>query len=253
MNIQQIRNATTIITYAGQKILIDPVLSEKGAFPPFKNTIRQELNNPIVSLPIPVEGVMDVDAVIITHLHMDHFDHAAKDMLPKDMVIFAQDQNDKETLEQYGFINVSILTDKTCFQGIELMKTPGEHGIGKTKELLGNVCGVLFSHPMEKKLYICGDTVLANCVKQVLNTYQPEVILANAGANSGIHLGKYVMDAKDVYDMHSLLPESMIVATHMEAMNHWTLSRKELREYAIEHKFSEYLLIPEDGEMCSDL
>ena len=35
MNITQIRNATIIVQYAGKKFLIDPMLADKGAYPPF--------------------------------------------------------------------------------------------------------------------------------------------------------------------------------------------------------------------------
>ena len=35
MKIQQIRNATIIIEYAGKRILVDPMLGEKGSFTPF--------------------------------------------------------------------------------------------------------------------------------------------------------------------------------------------------------------------------
>lgn len=35
MNITQIRNATQLITYAGKRFLIDPMLAPKGAYPGF--------------------------------------------------------------------------------------------------------------------------------------------------------------------------------------------------------------------------
>ncbi|MGL5379199.1 hypothetical protein [Clostridium sp.] len=38
MKIKQIRNATVIVTYARKKFLIDPMLAEKGAYPPFLST-----------------------------------------------------------------------------------------------------------------------------------------------------------------------------------------------------------------------
>ncbi|WP_160326740.1 hypothetical protein [Sarcina ventriculi] len=41
---------------------------------------------------------------------------------------------------------------------------------------------------------------------------------------------------------------SKLLITHMEAMNHWTLSRKELREFTKEKGFSNKVLIPKDGE-----
>ncbi|PRX25247.1 hypothetical protein BX659_1229 [Orenia metallireducens] len=35
MNIKQIRNATIVVQYEGKKFLIDPVLADKDAYPPF--------------------------------------------------------------------------------------------------------------------------------------------------------------------------------------------------------------------------
>ncbi len=48
MNIQQIRNATLVVQYAGKKFLIDPFLADKGTYPPFPNSLRQEQNNPLL-------------------------------------------------------------------------------------------------------------------------------------------------------------------------------------------------------------
>ena len=36
MNIEHIRNATAVIEYGGKRILIDPMLSDKGSFDPFQ-------------------------------------------------------------------------------------------------------------------------------------------------------------------------------------------------------------------------
>lgn len=36
--------------------------------------------------------------------------------------------------------------------------------------------------------------------------------------------------------VHFAAPEAQIIASHMEGMNHWTLSRSELRQYSVEHK-----------------
>ncbi len=38
MNITQIRNATLLITYAGKRLLIDPMLAPKDAYPGFPGT-----------------------------------------------------------------------------------------------------------------------------------------------------------------------------------------------------------------------
>lgn len=83
MKITQIRNATLKINYGGITFLIDPFLAPQGTYPPFPNTANQELHNPTVPLPFPAEQLLPVDAVIVTHLHLDHFDPAAVELLPR--------------------------------------------------------------------------------------------------------------------------------------------------------------------------
>lgn len=96
MHIQLIRNATIIVQYAGKKFLIDPMLAERGTYPPFPNSLRQDQYNPLVSLPVSLEELIHVDAVIVTHLHLDHFDEAAQKELPKDIKMFVQNEEDAQ-------------------------------------------------------------------------------------------------------------------------------------------------------------
>lgn len=78
MKIQQIRNATIIIEYAGKRFLVDPVLGEKGSFAPFPFSHHQELRNPLHDLPMKAEEIVNnIDCVLLTHLHLDHIDNTA--------------------------------------------------------------------------------------------------------------------------------------------------------------------------------
>jgi hypothetical protein len=45
-------------------------------------------------------------------------------------------------------------------------------------------------------------------------------------------------------------PNAKIIASHMEAVNHWTLSRKELKSFINEKGISN-ILVPADGESYS--
>ncbi len=151
MNIHQIRNATIVVEYAGKRFLIDPMLAEKGTYPPFPNSPRQDQNNPLVSLPVPVENIINnIDAVIVTHLHLDHFDEAAQRILPKDIKLFVQNEEDATEVRNAGFKNVEVLQEDTVFEGIQLLKTKGEHGRGEILKLAGLVCGIVFKHQSEK-------------------------------------------------------------------------------------------------------
>ena len=77
MQFMQIKNATLKLNYAGKKILIDPWLADKGAIPGFGGTINDHIRNPMAELPMPISEIIDVDAVILTHDHPDHWDDTA--------------------------------------------------------------------------------------------------------------------------------------------------------------------------------
>lgn len=125
MKITQIRNATLKIEYAGKKFLIDPMLSLKGTFPGFPGTVNSHLANPTVDLPISMSEILDIDAVMVTHLHRDHWDDAAKDAIPKDMPIYTQNARDQWDIQMSWFRNTWVLEERNDFGGITLNKTPG--------------------------------------------------------------------------------------------------------------------------------
>ncbi|MEK3709387.1 MBL fold metallo-hydrolase [Bacillus sp. FSL K6-1005] len=252
MNIQQIRNATLVVEYAGKKFLIDPMLAEKGAYPPFPNAPRQDQNNPLVELPTSVENIIkDIDAVIVTHLHYDHWDEAAKELLPKDIKLFSQNEEDATEIRNAGFKNVEVLTKDTVFEGIQLIKTKGEHGRGEILKLAGLVCGVVFKHQSEKTLYVAGDTVWYEAVQEEIDTHQPEIIVVNGGDNQFYEGGSLIMGKEDIYETYKAAQNAKIIVSHMEAVNHWGLSKEELKSFIKEKGIASDVLVPEDGESYS--
>ncbi|TDO13229.1 L-ascorbate metabolism protein UlaG (beta-lactamase superfamily) [Bacillus subtilis] len=252
MNIQQIRNATLVVEYAGKTFLIDPMLAEKGAYPPFPNAPRQDQNNPLVELPTSVDNIIkDIDAVIVTHLHYDHWDEAAKELLPKDIKLFSQNEEDAAEIRNAGFKNVEVLTKDTVFEGIQLIKTKGEHGRGEILKLAGLVCGVVFKHQSEKTLYIAGDTVWYDAVQEEIETHQPDIIVVNGGDNQFYEGGSLVMGKEDIYETYKAASEAKIIVSHMEAVNHWGLSRNELNAFIKEKEISSNVLVPDNGESYS--
>ena len=249
MKIQLIRNATIVVEYAGKKFLIDPMLAEKGTYPPFPNSPRQDQNNPLVSLPISIDNIIqNIDAVIATHLHLDHWDDAAKKVLPKEIKMFAQNEEDATEIRNAGFQNLEVLQEDTVFEGVQLIKTKGEHGRGEILKRTGLVCGIVFKHSAEKISYITGDTVWYEAVQEVIYKHTPEIIVANAGDNQFFEGGSLVMGKDDVYEVYKAAPNSKIIAVHMEAVNHWTLSREQLKRFINEKGITSNVLVPDDGE-----
>lgn len=255
MKLRQIRNATMIITYANKKFLIDPMLAEKGSYPTIPGA-HNELTNPTIDLKVSMNEILDVDAVIVTHIHFDHFDPAAIELIPKDMKMFAQNDDEANEIKELGFENVEVLKEEgTMFEGIKLIKTPAKHysdesllEVYSQLNITEKACGVVFNHPEEKSLYIMGDTVWYDEIKNVLDTYTPEVITVNAG-NAGFVNGAYlIMSKDDFFEATKVAPNAQFVATHMEGVNHLTVTREELRQYSEEKGFSNRLSIPADGE-----
>lgn len=251
--ITQIRNATLRIDYGGARFLVDPMLAERHSFPGFPGTANSEQRNPMVHLPMPITDIVDVDAVIVTHLHEDHWDQAARDALPKDLPVFAQNDTDAEIIRSQGFTDVRVLSESSEFDGVRLIKTAGRHGTEAhydvMAEILGEVCGVVFSHPDERTIYLAGDTIWNEDVAAVLSAHAPEVAILNAGYAmvQGVE-GGIIMGAEDVLRVHQSAPETLLIASHMEAINHCVLTRAELRACAAEEGFSDNLLTPGDGE-----
>ena len=255
VDLQQVRNATVKITYGDTTFLIDPMLAKKGAYPGFENTYRSNLRNPLVDLPeSPDKVISGVDAVIVTHTHLDHWDDAAQKALPKDIPLFTQHEDDAQLIRSQGFKNVRVLTDEAEFGGVKITKTGGQHGTDEMYAVpalakpLGEAMGVVFQAPGYKTLYLAGDTIWRKEVDQAIEKYHPEVIVLNAGkAKMTGFEGAIIMGEEDVLRAAQTAKGAKIVAVHMDAVNHMSLSREELRNYVKKQGIESRVDIPEDG------
>ena len=260
LSMQHIRNATIKLTSGDTTFLIDPMFAEVGAYEGFPDTYRSWLRNPLTPLPIPVKDILEgVDAVILTHTHLDHWDKAAQEALPKDIPLYVQNEKDAQAVRGQGFTNVRIMKDSDEFGKVKMDRTATQHGskamyadpaLGKA---LGEVMGVVFTTPEGKKAWLVGDTIWFEGVDEALAKHKPNVIIVNAGA-AAMSDKKYkdapeiIMDKEDVRKMVEKMPGSDVVAIHMDAINHMTVDRKDLSEYVRKHGIRDKVLIPFDGE-----
>lgn len=248
MQLQLIRNATLRLTYAGRKILIDPYLAARHSRPSYTG----KSPNPLVELPCTPEAVIEgIELTVISHLHSDHFDPAAQSLLPKDMPIFCQ-PGDEATIRGKGFVEVTPVQESVTWQGINLIRTPGQHGQGAVLAEMGPVSGFVFRAEGEPAIYWAGDTIWYEAVAEVIGREQPEIIVVHASGAVWGEQGLIVMDAEQTVQLCRAAPSSIVIATHLDSLDHGTISRAELRAYADAAGISPaQLRIPADGESLS--
>ncbi|KRG34377.1 MULTISPECIES: MBL fold metallo-hydrolase [unclassified Psychrobacter] len=255
---QQIRNATIKLDYDGTTFLVDPMLAAKNAYPGFADTLNSQIRYPVVDLPMSVDEVLKADAIILTHLHDDHWDEAARNLVPRDMLIFTQDETDAAIVRKDGFTNVRVLTDRgVVFKGTKINKTIGQHGtdemykVPALAQALGKTMGIVFQKPNYKTVYVAGDTIWNKEVENALTRYKPDAVILNTGyaklttfVDDSIIMGK-----DDVYRAYKFSPNAKIVNVHMDTVNHGALSKAELRRFIEEkHLDKQRALVPDDGE-----
>ncbi len=250
MKLQLIRNATLRLGYAGQEILIDPYFAPQHSL----SSYTGKSPNPMVELPLPVDAILrGVTLLMISHLHSDHFDTVAQQSVPKNWPLFCQPGNE-DIIRGKGFQQVMPITHKADWEGIHITRTDGHHGLRYVETQMGKVSGFVLQAANEPIVYWAGDTVVCSEVEKAIARFQPDVIVTHScGARWPDDHGEHqliVMDAEQTIAICRSAPKSTVIATHMEALDHTTVSREALRAAAEKAGVSATQFhIPADGEM----
>lgn len=250
MNIQLLRNATLVLKINGKTMLVDPMLAPKNSYDefPFSHT---QLRNPLVDLPINEAELQSliatVDAVLLTHLHLDHWDLVAQQLLSKDIPLFCQPA-DTETIRASGFTNVTPVADELIWNDALISRVDGQHGLGAITELTGIVSGYVITQK-EERLYITGDTVWCKDVEQTLGRFRPTRIILNGSAARFVIGGPIVMTIKDIITVCKHAPLANIYVVHLESTNSGTESRMDIRTAVSAHHFAHRCHVPADGDI----
>jgi L-ascorbate metabolism protein UlaG (beta-lactamase superfamily) len=240
MRLRLIRHATLRVRLAGRIIVVDPMLDAAGARPPVPDT-PNPLRNPLVDLPEPAEIVVKgLDGIVVTHLHQDHFDAAAAELLPKDLPLFCA-PGDADALGDRGFTDVRPVADAVDWDGVRIARTDGVHGP------LGPSPGFVLAADGEPSLYVAGDTIWCDEVRAALDAHAPDVVVVNASGAHFLDGEPLVMTTGDVVEAARHVPGSRVVAVHLEAINHCVETRADLHHRLHEEELADQVTVPEDG------
>ena len=249
MKFLHVRHATSLLTYGGIKILIDPVLADKGEYPPIDMTPNQK-PNPLVDLKTPIEDLLSCDVVLCTHTHDDHFDKKTIELLNKNKEIICQ-SDDKNTFISYGFKNIISIEKSLEYKNIKINRVEAQHGVGEIGRKMGIASGYILSAENEPTIYFLGDTIYNESIKKNIENFNPDILVINAGAPKFLTGDPIVMTIKDIEKTINVNPNLTFIIVHLDTFNHCIETREFIRNYFTLEKLSHLQVknfyVPEDN------
>ncbi len=249
-SIQLVRNATLILHYGGHKILVDPMLSKKGEIESWAGIAR----NPTVDLKLPMIDITDnVDLVLVSHTHADHFDDAAVRILNKSVNILNQPA-DSAFFKSKGYINAQTLHSDMQWKNISIERVNGEHGSGKVLEMMGKTSGFILSAKGQPTIYIMGDAIWTKEIEANIARINPDYIIVNSGGAQiqGFENVPIIMDEKQTINLIASSGRAKVIAVHMDALDHCRTTRLSLSAEAKKNGISkDKLIILKDTEVLN--
>ncbi|RCW44591.1 L-ascorbate metabolism protein UlaG (beta-lactamase superfamily) [Halopolyspora algeriensis] len=192
-----IGNATTLIRYAGFTILTDPTFLHRGEHVHLGHGTyaRRE-----VEPACQIGDLGELDLIVLSHHHGDHFDDVAARELDKDIPIVTNEHAVQQLTEQ-GFTSGYALDtweSQEVVRGdasLRITSMPGKHAPDHVAGLLPPVMGSMLDfHQGDDhrfRLYITGDTLLHERLYDIPRWY-PDIDLALVHAGGTTLLGTVV-------------------------------------------------------------
>ncbi|MER5633262.1 MBL fold metallo-hydrolase [Streptomyces nitrosporeus] len=171
-----IGNATLLIRYGDLLLLTDPNFLHRGQ--------RAYLGHGLVSkrLTEPALDVRDLppdlDAVVLSHLHGDHWDRVTRRHLDRSLPVVTTPHAARRLQALHGFRRATGLRtweEHLLVKGrqqVRITSLPGTHAKGAAARLLPPVMGSLLRFgdlggPVALQLYITGDTLMTDGVREI--------------------------------------------------------------------------------------
>jgi L-ascorbate metabolism protein UlaG (beta-lactamase superfamily) len=214
--------ATTLLRMGTVTVLTDPNFLRKGQ----RAYLGKGLWSPRLTEPaMAPQDLPTLDAVLLSHLHGDHWDRVAKKSLDRTLPVFTTGEAAK-ALKRQGFsASVGLPTgssEKLNRDGDTLTVTamPGRHGRGPMRALLPPVMGSLLELDRPGRdpfrVYVTGDTLLVREIKPALRALPPlDAVVIHTGGTRVMGM-LVTLDDKEGCDFLELLDYRQAVPIHYD-------------------------------------
>ncbi|MFL6286796.1 MAG: MBL fold metallo-hydrolase [Actinomycetes bacterium] len=214
--------ATVILRMGPFRLLTDPNFVGKGSLVYLgKGLFSRRKTDPALS----IDEVPDLDAVVLSHLHGDHWDRIANKRMNRSWPVVTTPAAAR-TLERRGFTTDGLrswqshaLSDAQF--GLTITSVPGRHGRGALDAFLPPVMGTVLELKKQdhliQRLYISGDTLLFGGLADVKERFGDfDAALLHLGGTRLLNLATVTMDAEQGTALAQLIDASTFVPIHYD-------------------------------------
>jgi L-ascorbate metabolism protein UlaG (beta-lactamase superfamily) len=229
VRLTHIGGPTVLIEVGGWRLLTDPTFDPPGRRYFFGwGTMSRKLAGPAIA----AQDLLPIDAVLLSHDHHgDNLDPAGRALLPSAGVIVTTVSGAKRLggsargLEPWQTTRLEA-PDRPA---IDITATPCRHGPPLSHPIVGDVIGFALRWDGQEAgvLWVSGDTVLYDGVRQVADRLRVDTALLHLG---GVRFGvtgplRYTMTARDAVELCGLVRPRAAIPIHYEGWKHFREGR----------------------------
>ena len=218
-----------LIEVGGWRLLTDPTFDPAGGSYRFGwGTGSEKLAEPAIA----PEDLGPIDAVLVSHdHHEDNLDQAGRALLPSAGVVITTASGARRL---GGNARGLEAWESTRLEGpgrepIEVTATPCRHGPPLSHPIVGDVIGFALGWKGQENgvLWISGDTVLYDGVREVAERLQVDTALLHLGGVRFPVSGplRYTMTAKEAVELCGLIRPRTAIPIHYEGWTHFREGR----------------------------
>lgn len=232
VRVTHIGGPTVLIEAAGWRLLTDPTFDPAGGTYRFGwGTGSTKLAGPAIA----ADALGQIDAVLLTHdQHEDNLDAAGRALLPRAGTVVTTQAGARRLAG--GAVGLSDWQTTTLQApgkvSLTVTATPCRHGPPLSRPIVGDVIGFALAWEGQTagQLWISGDTVLFDGVREVADRVDVDVALVHLGGvrfpvTGPVH---YTLTAEAAIEMLGAVRPRVAVPIHYEGWKHFRQGRDEI-------------------------